>query len=96
MAKIRVTVKTRRETEARLARIAHAGEVFLDGEALRELFPDPAINTGDDYRVDDDKFVALKRTLFKLKRLDEGDVSAQVWRCLASSARSPSSRSPSA
>ena len=75
MAKVRVSAKTRREVEARLMRLARAGEVFLDGEALRELFPDPAINT-----VDDDRFVALKKVLFKLKRLEEGDASAQVWR----------------
>lgn len=80
MAKVRVSVKTRREVEARLRRIARAGEVFLDGEALRELFPDPSINTGDDYRVDDERFITLKKALFKLKRLDEGDCSAQVWR----------------
>ena len=80
MAKVRVSAKTRREVEARLRRIARAGEVFLDGEAFKSVLPDPAINTGDDYRVDDEKFVALKRTLFKLKRLEEGDCSAQAWR----------------
>lgn len=80
MAKRRVPAKTRREVEVRLRRIARAGEVFLDGEAFKAVLPDPAINTGDDYRVDDEKFVAIKKTLFKLKRLEEGDVSAQAWR----------------
>lgn len=78
--KIRVSAKVRAEAEARLRRLARAGEVFVDGEAFKGLVADPAVSGGDDYRVDDEKFVAVKKALLKLKRLEDGDCSAQAWR----------------
>lgn len=92
MAKIRVPAKVRSETEARLARIARAGEVFLDGDAFKAVLPDPEVAGGDDYRVDDALFVAIKKTLFKLKRLEAGDCSAQAWRRLRAKDKDGSER----
>ena len=86
MAKVRVSAKVRRETEAGLRRLARAAGVFLDGDVLKRMVVDPAIHSGDDYRVDDDAFVALKKTLFKLKRIREGDASLQIWRKAADGA----------
>jgi len=70
----------RRETEARLRRIARAAEVFVDGDAFREFVLKPELNTGDEYLVDHGKFIALKQALIKLKRLEPGDVGVIAWR----------------
>ena len=78
--KIKVPAKVRAEVEARLRRLARAGEVFVDGEIFKAILPDPAVNGGDDYRVDEAKFIPVKQALFKLKRLEPGDCSAQTWR----------------
>ncbi|MBA4386501.1 MAG: hypothetical protein C0404_00890 [Verrucomicrobia bacterium] len=78
--KIRVSAKVRTEVENRLRRIARAGSVFVDGELFKGIVHDPAVFTGDDYQVDETKFIPVKQTLFKLKRIEEGDHSAQVLR----------------
>jgi hypothetical protein len=78
MARIKASV--RKQTEARLRRVAHAASVLLDGEEFKAVPIDPALNTGDDYRVDHEKFIRVKRTLLKLKRLEEGDVGLTTWR----------------
>jgi len=80
MRKPKVTAKFRRETEERLRRVARAAEVFIDGEAFKGIPVDPALNTGDDYRVDHEKFIAVKKTLLRLKRLEPGDVGVITWR----------------
>jgi hypothetical protein len=78
--KIRVSAKTRAEVEARLRRLARAGEVFIDGEACKAILPNPALSGGDDYCVEEKNFIPVKQTLFRLKRLEPGDSSAQTWR----------------
>ena len=70
----------RKATGERLRRIARAGEVFLDGDAFKRIVTDPALVSGDDYRVEHDKFIQIKQTLFKLKRLEPGDIGAMTWR----------------
>jgi hypothetical protein len=80
MRKPKVPARFRAETEARLRRVARAGSVFIDGEAFKALVLDPDLNTGDDYRVDHEKFIAVKKTLLKLKRLEDGDVGVVTWR----------------
>jgi hypothetical protein len=79
MAKIRVSAKARKEIEARLRRLAHAAEVFIDGDVFKQIVVDPELYTGDDYRVDDDRFIEVKKTLFKLKRISDCDASLQLW-----------------
>jgi hypothetical protein len=78
--KHRVKPALRRETEARLRRIARAGEVFINGDAFREFVLKPELNTGDQYLVDHEKFIEVKQTLFKMKRLEPGDVGVITWR----------------
>jgi len=78
MAKIRVSAKVRKEIEAQLRRLAHAAQVFIDGDVFKQIVVDPELYTGDDYRVDDDRFVEVKKMLFKLKRISECDASLQL------------------
>ena len=78
--------KMRKFTEERLRRIARAGEVFIDGEAFKGVPVDPGLYRGDDYRVDHEKFITVKRALFKLKRLESGDVGVMTWRKFESDA----------
>jgi hypothetical protein len=80
MRKIKVNAKLRRETEERLRRLARAATVLVDGDAFKGIPVDPDLNTGDDYRVDHDKFIAVKKTLMKIKRLEDGDVGIITWR----------------
>jgi hypothetical protein len=80
MRKPKVNAKLRRETEERLRRLARAATVLVDGDAFKAVPVDPSLNTGDDYRVDHDKFIAVKKTLLKLKRLEPGDVGVMTWR----------------
>jgi hypothetical protein len=80
MAKVRVKAAVRKQTEERLRRIARAGSVLIDGEAFKGIPIVPELNTGDDYRVDHDKFLNVKRTLLKLKRLEDGDIGVVAWR----------------
>jgi hypothetical protein len=79
MAKVRVSAKARKEIEAQLRKLAYAAEVFIDGDVFKQIVVDPELYTGDDYRVDDDRFVEVKKTLFKLKRISEGDASLKLW-----------------
>ncbi len=79
MAKVRVSAKVRKETEAGLRRLAHAAGVFIDGDVFKQIVVDPELYTGDDYRVDDDRFAEVKKILFKLKRISECDASLQLW-----------------
>jgi len=80
MRKPKVNAKLRRETEERLRRLARAATVLVDGDAFKAVPVDPDLNTGDDYRVDHEKFIAVKKTLLKLKRLEPGDVGVMTWR----------------
>lgn len=80
MAKVKVPAKVRAETEARLRRLARAGEVFVDGEAFKAVVPNSALNSGDEYCVDETRFIPVKQALMRLKRLEPGDCSAQAWR----------------
>jgi hypothetical protein len=77
---MKVKASIRRETEQRLRRLARAGSVLVDGEAFKGIPLRPELNTGDDYAVDHDKFLTVKRTLMKLKRLEDGDVGVTSWR----------------
>jgi hypothetical protein len=70
----------RRATEARLRRIARIGEVFVDGDAFKGVPLKPEINTGDEYLVDHEKFLAVKQALLKLRRIEPGDIGVQLWR----------------
>jgi hypothetical protein len=85
----RVSKSFRRATRDRLLRVAHAGTVFLDGEAFRQAFFDPKQGAvcaeepdreDPQYHVDHGKFIALKKTLFKLKRLEFGPTALMTWR----------------
>ncbi len=85
----RISKSFRKATRDRLLRVAYAGSIFLDGEAFRETFFDPKQGAvcaeepdRDDpqYHVDHEKFIALKRTLFKLKRLESDPVALMTWR----------------
>ena len=78
-----VPAGVRRETEQRLRRLARIAEVLIDGEVFKGIVADPAVAGGDDYRVDDEKFIVVKKFLLKLKRIEKGDVSAQTWRPFA-------------
>ncbi len=80
MRKKKVPVRVRREVEERLRHVARAGEVFVDGEVFRGIVLDPEVNTGDDYQVRHENFIAVKQTLLKLKRLVDGDVGVVAWR----------------
>lgn len=75
-----ITSQMRRATEERLRRIARAGEVFIDGDAFKGIVINPELASGDDYRVDHEKFIRVKEALFKLKRLEPGDVAVMTWR----------------
>jgi hypothetical protein len=78
--------KFRKEVEARLRRIARAAEVFMDGDDFRQVAFDPdlgEVRTGEpdpQYYVDHARFVGLKRTLLRLRRLEPGPCSAAAWR----------------
>ncbi|MCG3181268.1 MAG: hypothetical protein BIFFINMI_03647 [Phycisphaerae bacterium] len=78
MARIKASV--RKATEARLRRVAHAATVFIDGDDFVAVPVDPKLNTGDDYQVNHEPFIRVKRTLMKLKRLEAGDVGVTTWR----------------
>ncbi|HOX08195.1 MAG TPA: hypothetical protein PK280_17500 [Planctomycetota bacterium] len=80
MRKPKINARVRRETEERLRRLARAASVLVDGDAFKAVPVDPAINTGDDYRVDHEKFIAVKKTLMKIKRLEDGDAGIITWR----------------
>ncbi len=80
MAAMRISAKVKKEAEARLKRLARTAEIFLDGDVFKRVVGNPDVNTGDDYRVEDDEFIAVKKALLKLKRLEDGDASAQAWR----------------
>jgi hypothetical protein len=80
MAKYRVVARLRKQTEERLRRIARIGEVFVDGDAFKSVVLTPELNTGDTYCVDHDKFISVKQTLLKLKRIEDGDVGVVAWR----------------
>ncbi|MGQ9662410.1 MAG: hypothetical protein ACUVWX_08765 [Kiritimatiellia bacterium] len=80
MARIRIEASVRRETEERLRRVARAATVLVDGEAFKGIPLRPELNTGDDYAVDHEKFITVKKTLLKLKRLEEGDIGITSWR----------------
>jgi hypothetical protein len=80
MATVKVSAKVRKETEAALRRLAHAAGVFIEGDVFKAIVIDPDTYTGDDYQVDDDAFVAVKKTLFRLKRISECDASLILWR----------------
>lgn len=77
---MKVKRSVRRETETRLRRLARAATVLVDGDAFKGIVLQPELNTGDDYAVDHEKFLAVKRTLMKLKRLEDGDVGVTTWR----------------
>jgi len=78
--------KSRKEVEARLRRVARAAEVFVDGDDFRQVAFDPDLGetpageTDPQYRVDHARFVGLKRTLLRLRRLEPGPCSAAAWR----------------
>jgi hypothetical protein len=76
----RIKASVRRETEQRLRRLARAATVLIDGEAFKNIPLDPNINTGDDYAVNHEKFLAVKQMLMKLKRLEDGDIGVTSWR----------------
>ena len=76
----RVKASVRRETEQRLRRLARAATVFIDGEAFKGIPVRPDLNGGDDYAVDHEKFIAVKKTLLKIKRIEDGDVGLTTWR----------------
>ncbi len=85
----RIKSSFRKATEARLRRVARAGTAFLDGEAFRDAFFDPKQGAvcaeepeRDDpqYHVDHEKFIALKKTLFKLSRLEPDPTALMTWR----------------
>jgi len=80
MAKPRINAGFRRETEARLRRIARVAEVFVDGDAFKAFPRNPEQNAGDEYSVHDDKFITVKQQLFKLKRVEVGDIGVVTWR----------------
>jgi len=80
MAKHRVNAKVRKEAEARLRRIARVAEVFVDGDAFKNVARKPELNTGDEYCVNHAEFINVKQSLTKLKRIEEGDVGAMAWR----------------
>ncbi len=85
----RVQAAFRRQLEASLRRIARAATVFIDGDAFKGVIFDPALGQvcADEpdrpypqYHVDHARFIALKRTLFKLKRLEPASVGIVTWR----------------
>ena len=80
MAKYRVKASFRKQSEERLRRVAHAGEVLVDGDALKGVALKPELNTGDEYCVDHEKFITVKQVLLKLKRLEDGDIGVVAWR----------------
>ena len=80
MAKHRVKAGLRKQTEARLRRLARAGEVLVDGDDFKGIAMKPELNTGDDYCVDHGKFIRVKQMLLKLKRLEDGDIGVVAWR----------------
>ncbi len=84
-----ISKSLRKATRDRLKRVAHAGTVFLDGEAFRETFFDPKQGAvcaeepdreDPQYHVDHGKFITIKKTLFKLKRLESEPVALMTWR----------------
>jgi len=77
---MKVKASVRRQTEERLRRLARAATVLIDGEAFAGIPLRPELNTGDDYAVDHEKFLTVKRTLLKLKRLEDGDLGVTTWR----------------
>ncbi len=78
--KHRVKPAVRRETEARLLRAARAAEVFVDGDAFKNVVRKQELNTGDEYCVNHAEFISVKQALLNIKRLEEGDVAALTWR----------------
>jgi hypothetical protein len=79
----------RRTVEEHLRRIAGVGSIFLDGDAFSQAFFDPKQGVvcaeepeHDDpqYHVDHEKFIALKKTLFKLQRLEAAPTALMTWR----------------
>lgn len=80
MPPYRVTATMHNSTAARLRRLARTAEVFIDGDLFRAAFPMPQLNSGDQYCVEPAPFIAVKRTLLKLKRLEPGDIGVVAWR----------------
>jgi hypothetical protein len=78
--KHRVKPADRREAEARLLRAARAAEVFIDGDAFKNVARKPELNTGDQYCVNHEEFIKTKQTLLNIKRLDPGDIAIFTWR----------------
>jgi hypothetical protein len=97
MKTIKVKQAYRREVEARLRRVARAATIFLDGDDFREVVIDPALGQvcAEDpdrphpqYHADHAKFIRLKQTLFKLKRLESDGYSLAAWRSFKGEAKS--------
>ena len=80
MTEHKVNPSIRKQTEARLRRIARIGEVFVDGDTFKDVVKKPEMNTGDEYCVNHAKHIAIKQTLLKLRRIEEGDIGVVAWR----------------
>ena len=70
------------EIQKELAEVARVGQVFLDGEWVRNAYSPYAetFMTGDDIDYNPEACVPLKKTLMRLERLSRVPCSTTVWR----------------
>jgi len=87
----------REHVERCLRRVARAGTIFVEGDDFREAVFDPELGQvcadepdRDDPQphVDHAKFIRLKQTLFKLKRIEDLPYSLVLWRNFKGEAKS--------
>ena len=70
------------EIAAELAEVARIGEVFVDGELVKNAYMAYAVNfmCGDDMDYNPVTTVPLKKTLMRLERLSRVPCSTTIWR----------------
>ncbi len=78
----RSTKLTLDEIKSELAEVARVGQMFIEGDACRNVYT-PESQTfmrGDDLNYDAEVTVPIKKHLFRLERLSRVPCSATLWR----------------
>jgi hypothetical protein len=80
--RLKPPAKNRRTLAADLAEIARIGALFVDGDALADVFAPGAENwtSGDDVNFKHGPFIDLKRTVLKIERIGDFRYFALVAR----------------
>jgi hypothetical protein len=76
------TIPSLNEIKANMLEIARIGQAFIDGDLCRNMLR-PHAETfagGDDFDLNPDACVPLKKTMFRLERLSRFVCSTAIWR----------------